>query len=178
MHFALEPHLRGAFRVSGAINAAMAKARRGSTLSRPPQPSAIKRFAVRVALIAATSLIALKLVSAYFAGPLNMSAAGGDPRWIVEVTSTGDRGVTMLAYGRNLGLQFFRVPAPTADREIGRAIPFELAHGEIRMMSLGWSELSVRTTDMTSPSHDTRTATGRTITAYEPGFPSGARAGW
>lgn len=180
MHVASDPGLERAFRSPTSLGAATPLARQARTSRpwRPPERPRFRRFVVRAALLATTIITAMQIANRYFAGPLNMSNAGGDPRWIVEVTSTESLPVPIAIYGRDVGFHIFRAPRSDAGREVGRAVPFELAHGNLHIFSIGWSALRVRTTDMTSPTRDTRTVTGRVVTALEPGLPAGAHPGW
>ncbi len=121
-----------------------------------------------VGLTIATYAIVLQMVTNYFAGPLRMSAAGGDPNWIVEVTATGTSHTTALVFGPDIQFGLYRVPPRTAQREVGRALPFPTTHGEVHVIAMGWSALHVQVTDRSTPLLATRAESGRWVTAYEP----------
>ena len=129
-----------------------------------------------VGLTITTYAIVLQMVASYFAGPLRMSAAGGDPNWIVEMTTTGTSHTTALVFGPAVRFGLYRVPPRAAPRHVGRALPFPTTHGEVHVIALGWSTLHVLVTDRSTPLQATRAESGRWITAYEPGVTAGNRA--
>ena len=142
-----------------------------------PVPRPARQRLAAYALLAVGSLgITLYSLATLFASPLSTSSAGS-VAWSVEVTATGDRPVSVLAYGREVGLHLVRVPSANSG-DPARVIPARLADAELHLISLGWSPLSVRTSAPPGQPAMSLSAQSRTVTVFQAPDRTGVRNGW
>lgn len=94
----------------------------------------------------------------------------------IELTSTGDRTVTVLAYGREVGWHVLRVPSATSATS-ARVIPTHLADKELSLISIGGATLSMRTIGPYGPV-ESMNAQARVLTIYQSPRSTGVRSGF
>ncbi len=69
-----------------------------------------------------------------------------DPHtWTFDVTSSGNAPVRALAFGSDAGFHIISVPPQGAPDEERRAIQARLGQGDVYLVSLGWSNITVTT---------------------------------
>ena len=145
-------------------------------VARPRPP--IQRLLAYGTLAVVTTVVSLSTLASVLATPLDSPGSTPAPTWLVEMTTTGDRPVTALVYGREAGIHLVRVPAATAVSSVARIIPARLAKGELHMFSLGLSTLRVRTSSPGRPPHSGFMAESRVITAFQSASGTGVRTWW
>jgi hypothetical protein len=145
-------------------------------VARPRPP--MQRILAYGSLVAVTTVVALSTLASMLATPLDSPGSSPAPTWSVEMTTTGDRAVTALVYGREAGIHLVRVPAATAASSVARVIPARLAKGELHMVSLGLSTLRVRTASPAAVPRMSFMAESRVITAFQSRAGTGVRTWW
>ena len=177
MHIS-DPSLKSASRphhtswFADLVRAPLARRPAAAPVPRPP-----RQRLVAYAMLAVGSLcITLYSFATLFASPLSTSSAGS-AAWSVEVAATGDRPVTVLAFGREVGLHLVRVPSANSG-DPARVIPARLADAELHLISLGWSPLSVRTAAPPGQPAMSLAAQSRTVTVFQTPDRTGVRNGW
>jgi hypothetical protein len=138
----------------------------------PPRPPTKRQLAY--GLLAASGLyVTLYAVATLFAAPL-VAPSAASPEFPIEITSSGDGPVTVLAHGREVGWHLLRVPSASSGNA-GAVIPANLADSELRLISLGWSSLTLRSL---GPFGTTTAlgAQGRSLTIYRTPERTGVRA--
>jgi hypothetical protein len=130
-----------------------------------------------VAALAAV-VYAASRVLAVFAAPLTTVSAADAPAWMIELSATGDRPVTALIYGDEVGLQVVRVPAASEGKGAPRLIPARLAKGEIHIVALNLATLHAQASAPKGAPAMAWTATGPVITAFQKKDATGVRIGW
>jgi hypothetical protein len=128
-------------------------------------------LAVTIAIVAASFVY----IAGRVATPL--ATASGAPSWNVEVTTTGSKPVTVIAYGREAGFHVVRVPADGSG-DPARVIPARIADAELHLISLGWSGLKVRTMSPAGVPRVVLDASSRSVTIYQTPTQTGVRTGW
>lgn len=173
-----DPRLRSAHRpastswFAGMLHAPLV--RRSAEAPPAPRPVAHRVFAYGV--VAVGFCVALYSLATLLARPL-VTASSTAPVWSVEVAASGRGPVTVLAYGREVGLHLVRVPSEgSGDR--ARVIPARLADAELHLISLGWSSLSVRTTGPSGSPVKALSAQSRAVTIFQTPELTGVRTGW
>jgi hypothetical protein len=134
------------------------------------------RLMARAVVFGAASLIALRVVAGWVA-PKLQPAAYTNPKWKVEVASTSEHETLALAYHRERGLHLYRIPA-SASADDRRVLPFDLSHGELYLVSLGWGQLDVRGRGPRGGKIESFTAVGRTVRVFSHAQDTGVRTGW
>jgi hypothetical protein len=128
------------------------------------------------ALAAATlTYFALYAFATMIATPL-VAPSAASAKFPIELTSTGDRSVTVLAYGREVGWHVLRVPS-AASAGNARVIPAELADAELTLISIGGAGLNMRTIGPYGPV-ESMSAEARVLTIYQSPRSTGVRSGW
>lgn len=136
------------------------------------------RVAAYAMLSIASTLLALRFVASLVATPLDAIGAIPAPRWMVEVTTTGETPTTALVYGREVGVQLVEIPAASGTSAEHRIVPARLARGQVHFLSLGLTSLEIRAKAPGSAPRMSFAATGRVITAYQQDETIGVRTGW
>jgi hypothetical protein len=134
------------------------------------------RLMARAVVVGAASLIALRVVAGWVA-PTLQPVAYTNPKWKVEVTNTSEHETLALAYHRERGLHLYRIPA-SASADDRRILPFDLSHGELYLVSLGWGQLDVRGRGPRGGEIKSFTAVGRTVRVFSHAQDTGIRTGW
>ena len=176
--FVSDPSLRSAPRVTSAswfTEVLRAPLVRRSTGAPAPRPPAHRVLAYGVVAVGGLCL-ALYSIATLLAAPL-VTPSSASPAWSIEVAATGRRPVTVLAYGREVGLHLVRVPSE-ASGDPARVIPARLADAELHLISLGWSSLSVRTTGPLGSPVKSLSAQSRAVTIFQMPERTGVRTGW
>ena len=148
---------------------------RRSAAAPAPRPPAHRVLAYCV-VVAGGLCVALYSIATLLATPL-VTPRSTAPAWSIEVASTGRSPVTVLAYGREVGLHVVRVPSELSG-DPARVIPARLADAELHLFSLGWSSLSVRTTGPVGSPVKSLSAQSRAVTIYQTPERTGVRSGW
>ena len=143
----------------------------GAVRRRSRTKRALAYVAVTLAIVAAGFLY----VASRIATPL--ASTSGSPTWNVEVTTTGSRPVTVIAYGREAGFHVVRVPADGSG-DPARVIPARIADAELHLLSLGWSGLKVRTMSPEGTPRTVLDASSRSVTIFQTPSQMGVRTGW
>jgi hypothetical protein len=130
----------------------------------------------RALVFGAASLIALRTIAFWVAPPLQ-PAAYTNPKWKVEVANSSEHATLALAYHRDQGLHLFRIPS-SASADDRRVLPFEMSHGELYLVSLGWGQLDVRGRGPHGADLKSFTAIGRTVRVFSHAQGTGIRTGW
>jgi len=122
-------------------------------------------------------LAALVLLAALWLRSPTLVPTGIAPadRWDLQLTSAGSKAIPALVYGAHAGLHFVTLgPAPLLD-DRRTIVPVALKDGDVWMISLGWSQIQVRSS--APPSHAPMSfgATGRIIRAYQHPTGTGVR---
>ena len=148
---------------------------RRSATAPTPRPPAHRVLAYSV-VVAGGLCLALYSIATLFATPLVTPSATA-PVWSIEVAATSQGPVTVLAYGREVGLHLVRVPSELSG-DPARVIPARLSDAELHLISLGWSSLSVRTTGPVGSPVKSLSAQSRAVTIFQTPERTGVRAGW
>lgn len=142
----------------------------------PVPRSRLQGAMARGVVIVAAGLLALRAVAGWLAEPL-VDASTAAPAWTVEVTSSSERSLLALAYGREAGFHIVRVPGMNASTD-PRVIPARLARGELHLMSLGLSKLRAHSVAPRGLPASAWSAEARTITAFQRPDAMGVRTSW
>lgn len=140
-----------------------------------PRPRAHRLLAYSV-VAAAGVCVALYSLATLLATPL-ITPSSASATWSIEVAATGSRPLTVLAYGREVGLHLVRVPSESSG-DPARLIPARLADAELHLISLGWSSLSVRTSGPLGSPVTSLSARSRAVTIFQTPERTGVRSGW
>ena len=135
----------------------------------------------RYVCIVATAVAVVYAASralAMFAFPLSSASAADAPAWMIELSASGDRPVTALIYGEEVGLQVVRVPAASEGKRAPRLIPARLAKGEIHIVALNFATLHAQASAPKGAPAMAWVANGPFITAYQKKDATGVRVGW
>ena len=144
--------------------------------NKAPAPRRPTQRVLAYALVSATGVyVALYSIATLLSTPL-VTPSAASPAFPIEVTSTGGGPVTVLAYGREVGVHLLRVPS-AASGDPARVIPARLADAELQVISLGWSSLSLRSTGPFGPVVSL-SAQARALTIYHTPALTGVRTGW
>lgn len=146
----------------------------GSASRRAPRSRA-KRVLAYAAVTVGIVAVALSYITSRIATPL--ASTSGSPTWNVEVTTTGSRPVTVIAYGREAGFHVVRVPADGSG-DPARVIPARIADAELHLLSLGLSGLKVRTMSPEGTPRTVLDASSWTVTIFQTATHMGVRTGW
>lgn len=142
---------------------------------RPVPRSRVKRLLAYTVATLAVAAAAFVYIAGRIASPL--ATTSGSPTWNVEVTTTGSRPVTVIAYGREAGFHVVRVPADGSG-DPARVIPARIADAELHLLSLGLSGLKVRTMSPEGTPRTVLDASSWTVTIFQTATHMGVRTGW
>lgn len=131
------------------------------------------------ALVAAAFVIyAASLAMSALAIPLTAASAADAPAWMIELSATGNRSVTALIYGEEVGLQLVQVPSASEGQHTPRLIPARLAKGKVHIVSLGLSTLHARASAPKGAQPMSFVVKAPIITAFQNDKATGVRGGW
>ncbi|MBY0492470.1 MAG: hypothetical protein K2R93_21725 [Gemmatimonadaceae bacterium] len=134
------------------------------------------RLMARAFVLSAASLIALRAIAGWVAQPL-LPAGYTNPKWKVELTTTSAQPTVAVAFHREHGLHLYRIPG-NASGDDRRILPFDMAHGELYLLSLGWGQLDVRGRGPRWAEIASFSAVGRTVRVFSHAMDTGIRTGW
>lgn len=172
-----DPHLRSAHRPASTSRfAEMLHAPLVRRAAEAPAPRPAAHRVLAYGVVSVGFCIAFYSLATLLATPL-ITPSSTSPAWSVEVAATGRGPVTVLAYGREVGLHLVRVPSEGSG-DPARVIPARLADAELHLISLGWSSLSVRTTGPDGSPVRALSARSRAVTIFQTPERTGVRSGW
>ena len=153
-------------------------------LVRADSPAALraKRSGVRSVLYGVlagvTAFTGLQFVASAFADPLVLPTSAAAPAWQVEITTTSSSSGLALAYGREVGVQFLRIPPRGAKGDDARVIPARLARGELHIVTLRPSFIHVEAPGAPGSGVVRMSANGAVVTLFQSPKLTGIRSGF